>query len=48
MKLVTFVKVGQTESYFEAVIRSGEEVNLEQLLIEELNQGLVNDICNAV
>ena len=24
------------------------EVNLEQLLIEELNQGLVNDICNAV
>ncbi|MGB5711531.1 MAG: hypothetical protein WBM44_11560 [Waterburya sp.] len=48
MKMITSVKVSQLENSLEIFSESGREIDLEQILVHELNQGLVNDICNAV
>ncbi|MGB5631241.1 MAG: hypothetical protein WBM44_11555 [Waterburya sp.] len=41
-------EIKQLENSLEIFSESGREIDLEQILVHELNQGLVNDICNAV
>ena len=41
-------EIKNIENSLKTLHESGIEIDLLKVLVDELNQGLVNDICNAV